>query len=264
MIDRDKHNVVIDPKYADDITFIRSHQTKTNQIKRILPGMLEKGNLLENQTKREEYHIPGNDNTWKTCKLLGSLMDTESDINRRKGLAVNAMKTLTEAFKSHTLLLSTKLKIFESYVQSIFLYNCELWAITKTIAEQIDSFHRRLLRDVLGVKYPRIMKNEEVYNKTSAVKWSTIVTKRRLSWLGHLLRLDDDTPAKQALEEYMRPVPKKRGRRKTCWFDNINKDFSHMNVKNTKLLDELKNLSSDRQYWKSLLKDMMLKTTSIL
>ena len=136
--------------------------------------------------------------------------------------------------------------------------------MTKTIEDQINSFHRRLLRDVLGVKWPRIMKTVEVYEKTSAVKWSVLVKKRRLSWLGHLLRLEDDTPVKYSLVEYMRPVPKKKGRRKTTWFDNVNKDFSYTNLKNIALLEHLNIISSDRTHWKSLTKNMMSNTKNML
>ena len=43
------------------------------------------------------------------------------------------------------------------------------------------------------------MKNEEVYHITNVVKWSETIRKQRLSWLGHLLRLEKSTPARIAL-----------------------------------------------------------------
>ena len=36
LIDRDTHQVVNDPKYADDISLIRTDETKMNQVKRLL------------------------------------------------------------------------------------------------------------------------------------------------------------------------------------------------------------------------------------
>ena len=49
--------MVIDPKYAEDISFTRTDETKMNQVKRLLPDLLKKGNLTGNESKREEFRI---------------------------------------------------------------------------------------------------------------------------------------------------------------------------------------------------------------
>ena len=47
--------------------------------------ILEDKNLIVNNTKTEEYEVVrGGDDKWKKCKYLGSLLETENDINRRK------------------------------------------------------------------------------------------------------------------------------------------------------------------------------------
>lgn len=44
MINRDENKINIDPKYTDDISFLKSDESKINQIERIVPSMLiEKG-----------------------------------------------------------------------------------------------------------------------------------------------------------------------------------------------------------------------------
>ena len=73
--------MVINPKYADNISSIRTNEIKMNQVKRLLADLLMKGNLTKNESKREEFRIPDGKDFWKKCKCLGSLMDTESDIN---------------------------------------------------------------------------------------------------------------------------------------------------------------------------------------
>ena len=92
--------------------------------------------------------------------------------------------------KLHTVTIKTKLNLFKVYVQIIFLYNSELWTTTKTIADRNDSFQQKLVRQVMGVRWPKIVKNTELYEKTGVEKWSSIVKKRRLSWFGHVLRLN--------------------------------------------------------------------------
>ena len=77
LIDRNVHQMVIDLKYADDMSFIRNEETKMNQVKRLLLDLLKKENLTENKSKREEFRIPDEEDLWKKCKFLGCLMDTE-------------------------------------------------------------------------------------------------------------------------------------------------------------------------------------------
>ena len=48
----------------------------------------------------------------------------------------------------------------------------------------------------------------------------------RLRWLGHVMRLEDDTPAKQALQEFLKLVKKPRGRPTTTWLKKISSDLS--------------------------------------
>ena len=78
------------------------------------------------------------------------------------------------------------MRAFDAYISSIFLYNSELWTLTSSIEKQIDSFQRRLLRkNILNIKWPTVMSNEDVYNQTKANKWSIVIKRRRMRWLGH-------------------------------------------------------------------------------
>ena len=122
LIPRDNHKIEVDPKYADDLTFIRSDKTKINQIKRTIPKALEEFDLKLNLDKTEEYQITDkNEVEWKDCKLLGSKLDTITDINRRKGLAIDTYKTLEHIFNSSKISNSIKIRTFQTYVTSVFL-----------------------------------------------------------------------------------------------------------------------------------------------
>ena len=181
LVDKDKHNVEVDPKYADDITFVRTDESKMNQIERVIPEMLEQNNLFVNTTKTEKYEISRiSDNSWKKCKLLGSLLDTKEDIKRRKGPAIDSMKTLENIFNSKYVSEVIRLRIFKAYVESIFLYNSELWTLTKTLEDKIGSFQRRLLCKVIRVYWPHTISNESLYDRTHMKPWRNLVMKRRL------------------------------------------------------------------------------------
>ena len=55
--------------------------------------------------------------------------------------------------------------------------------------------------------------------------------KKRLMWFGHLLRLDKETPARQALVEYTKPVKRKIGRPRLTWVNQVYQDLKSSNIK---------------------------------
>ena len=121
-------------------------------------------------------------------------------------------------------------RIFSAYVKSIFLYNSEIWTLTKKLEEDIDVFQRSLLRKLLDIRWPRKISNEDLYGKLQVTEWSKKIKKRRLLWIGHLFRLPEDAPAKQALEESLRPVRRPRGKPKTTWIASVGKELKEMNL----------------------------------
>ena len=84
-----------------------------------------------------------------------------------------------------------------------------------------------------------------------------VIKRRRLRWLGHVMRLEDDTPAKQALQEFLRPVNKPKGHPTTTWLKKISSDLSETNIRLNlqnvtlqQIFQNLKTKSSDRNRWK--------------
>ena len=82
------------------------------------------------------------------------------------------------------------------------------------------------------------------------------------------MRLEDDTPAKQALQEFLRPVKKPRGRPTTTWLKKISSDLSETNIQlNPKnatphtsadiKFENLKTKSSDRNQWRKQIRVVM-------
>ena len=272
LVDKDKHKVEIDPKYADDITFVRTDESKINQVERLMPEMLKENNLYVNPTKTEKYTISRTSNgSWKKkCKLLGSLLDSDKDIKRRKGLAIDSFKTLENIFKSRHIGEVIRLRIFKAYVESIFVYNSEIWTLTKSLEDKIDSFQRRLLQKVIRVNRPRLISNEDLYNRTHMKPGSVIIMKRRLSWFGHLMRLPPETPGRQSLRHFIKPVKRSTDRPKTTWLSMVLNDLKEHSTITIKTSDiesaiyELELWCSDRNNWNYIIhRTMLSKTTNV-
>ena len=152
--------------------------------------------------------------------MVGSKLDTERDISNRKTLVNLALLRLKSILLSQRTTKTAKLKIFEALLESIFLYNSELWSLTKQQRYQIDVFQRQILHRILNLKYSeyreRWPSNEKLYQLANQTAWSEKkIAKRRLSFFGHICRLPEDTPAKIALKEALKPVKRPRGKPKT-------------------------------------------------
>ena len=245
---RRKH-IDINQEYADDISEITSDPNIVKHIKQTLPPKLKARNLNINEDKTEEYKIERKgDDSWKTCKLLGSLLDTPKDIQRRKGLAINALRSMKDIFNSKRLNVGIKTRVFNVYITSIFLYNSEIWTLNKTEEKKIDAFQRRLLRtNVLNIKWPKKCSNTEVYERTNQTPWSKTIQKRRFRWFGHLMRLDERTPARQSLEIAFRPAKMPRGRPKTTWILMMTNELKEVFGKTWQQASEM---AQDRDNWR--------------
>ena len=273
VIDKDVHKVDINPKYSDDISFIRSDQARISQVERLIPPMLETNNRQINKSKTEKYHINverRNDDSWKKCKYLGSRLDTTTDITQRKALMTANYNTLGHIFISKHVSEKLKLKLFTTHIECIFLYNSELWTLTKTLEQQIDSFHRRILRKVIGIRWLERISNTHRYETTKQTAWSINIFKRRLSWLGHLLRLHKETPARKVIVEACKSLKSPRGRPRLTWMQLVLNDFEKYSSikldsqnKNNSIC-RLETIASNRKEWNALVHSMMLsRTTSV-
>ena len=249
------YQIDIDQQYADDISRISTSISAIGKMKDELPAKLAQRGLKINESKTEEYTIKraNCDNRWRDCKLLGSLLDTQKDIKRRKVLAINAANKLKHLFLNKDVTISVKTTLFKSYITPIFLYNSELWTLTNNMQRKEGSFQRRIIRTfVLNVRWPTIVKNEEIFTKTKLELWSIIIGKRCLKWFGKIARMDPSTSARSALhyalEEFRRP----RGRPPKTWLSIMKQQLrSELNMNWNEAFD----IAKDENVWKTLIKD---------
>ena len=88
----------IDQEYADDMSSITTNPNII-EYKKKKPAKLRTRNLEINETKTEAYEIKRKGNIeWKNCKFLGSLINTEEDIKRRKRPAIAAINKMKHIF----------------------------------------------------------------------------------------------------------------------------------------------------------------------
>ena len=207
--------------YADDIDFI----TTTKDLDLDYVGkLLQDWSLKLNQAKIEILKITHNNSNWKKSKKLGSLLGTEEDIDARKRLATLAMNKLSPIRKSN-INLSTKIRIYKSYVVSIFLHGCSAWADSKTIGNKINAFQRKMTRRINKVYWPNIMKKDECDQILSPLHLE--VKRRRLQMPGHICR--NDLPPYRILKRAMEQNVQKKGRPPATLLNTLTNDLKSIN-----------------------------------
>ena len=166
---------------------------------------------------------------------LGSKLGDKEDIRRRKQLTTGSMKKIKEILKRKKVVnLSKKLKLYNSIVKSVLMYNSCTWGLTQKDEKGLDSFHRKQLRQILGVKYPTTMENEKVYKVTKTKPLSIDITKARWKMFGHVLRMNERTTARLSMKYYFQ-VPtntrKFRGRKRATIVTTLNRDIKRTRTK---------------------------------
>ena len=244
-------NLEINLQFADDLSAITSSKLSADQIKLETSNKLSKPwNLEINKDKTESIEINNTkNNDWQNCKYLGSYLGTEKDITHRKQLVMVTFHKYKSKLKSKKIALNTRLKMFKIYIASVFLYNSEIWTLTKKLENVIDVFQRRMLKIILNIKYPEIISNEKLYEKTNEIPWSEVVRKRRLRWTGHMLRLPDETPVMKAFEESNK-YSKTLKKNKKTWKKVVNDDLIKIDKTLSLTGANTRNLAKERDQWR--------------
>jgi len=76
----------------------------------------------------------------------------------------------------------------------------ETWKTTNKINKMIDVFHRRCVRNILGIPWRDHITNDEVMARYAQMALHDSVATRRRRFVGHILRLPTTRPASLALE----------------------------------------------------------------
>ena len=102
---------------------------------------------------------------------------------------------------------------------------------------------------MFNIKWFDKVSNDELYKRYSMKPWSETIQHRRLRWYGHLLRLNEDVPARKALVEAERKVRKSNGGQKLTWIKQIEKDLLEKGIS----IKGVGDLAQDREMWREMM-----------
>ena len=137
----------------------------------------------------------------------------DPDIDRRIANASKAFGALRRAvFKDRHLSLRTKRRVYQTCVLPVLLYGSECWMPLRRHLAQLNTFHHRCIRAVLGItrkqQWERHISSQQLRSQWRDPDTVVAKTKRRLEWLGHVARMPDYRVPKKALFGWLcNPLP---------------------------------------------------------
>ena len=105
-------------------------------------------------------------------------------------------------FRRSRISISLRLRLYESFVVRVLIYNMGTWGLTKTKLDRLDAYHRRHLHQIVGIHWPHRISNTALYRRCRCHPISEDVKSARWRLFGHVLRMPRDTPAQQAIDYY--------------------------------------------------------------
>jgi len=137
-------------------------------------------------------------------------------------------------FSSRLLSRATKIILYKTLIRPVVLCGAEAWTLTKKEEQALLIFERKTFRRIYGPKYENAERKswmnrelEEMSKGENIVKW---IKGQRISWLGHLERMEDRMSKKiftQELEGYREEGGRPRKRKK----EEVERDLQVLGVR---------------------------------
>ncbi len=145
------------------------------------------------------------------------------------------------------------MRTFNTYVSGIFLYNSETWSLNKTLESQY----------AIGIYWPKMIKNIDLYDRTKCEPLSKTIRRRRLNLVGHMMRLPEEAPVKIALKETLKECKNRRRRPSSTWLKTVKNDLQKVNIDIREQVpgtyDLLRKLTGDRNDWKRVVSSVLMQ-----
>jgi len=106
-------------------------------------------------------------------------------LNRRQAIGAS----LHKIWKSHSIPISTKIRLIKALVWPVATYGCECWTLRKNEETRLDAFEMKGLRRILWVLWAAKKTNECILNKAGVKRELLDIAKaRKLAYYGHTMR----------------------------------------------------------------------------
>lgn len=195
--------------YADDTDMITNSLLNDSNILQLLKEVLAIFNLKINVNKTEIINITSKGAKDINTRKLGSSIGDHADVTRRTNAANTAFNMMWSVWRNKHIKRNTKVKLYKACILPVLLYNLAANSATNTVISKLDTTLRKHIRHICYAYYPNVMHNSTIYELLNMSPVCVLVVEQRWRFLGHLLRLPENTPAFQLMQYYYQPLAAK-------------------------------------------------------
>ncbi|GFR71836.1 endonuclease-reverse transcriptase [Elysia marginata] len=193
--------------YADDTVLIAENKDDLQKLLNIVEEESRKKGLELNSKKTEVMVISRkqeppkcdifiNDAKLKQqdkFKYLGTIITSDDRNNNEIAARIAQAKTnfqkMRAVLTNKHISIQTRKRVLQCYIESILLYGCEAWTISKQIEAKLEATEMWFLRRMLRISWTEKKSNEtvliEANSRRSLIK---TIRKRQATFLGHVMR----------------------------------------------------------------------------
>nr|KAG5695709.1 hypothetical protein BaRGS_022386 [Batillaria attramentaria] len=162
----------------------------------------------------------------ESFKYLGSTISCDGsldkEIDARISKASQALGRLrNRVLNQHNIRQSTKLKVYNAVVLPSLLYGCESWTSYRRHIKQLEKFHMRALRSILGIRWQDRITNLEVLDRAQSCSIESMLLKAQLRWVGHVIRMEEHRMPRRLLYGELAVGRRHQGRPKKRYKDCV-------------------------------------------
>ena len=131
--------------------------------------------------------------------------------------------------------------VFRAIIETILTYNSETWTVTESFLATLDAYHSGLLRAAFNYHWPNQVSNAELYTRAQIPRASETLRKKKLSFIGHLIRAEKYCPQavhKVLLWQSTSQLRKGQGR-KITYMNQVYKDAGISDTNHTMAAKQL-------------------------
>jgi hypothetical protein len=174
---------------------------------------------------------------------LGHVLEAEGGVkcavrSRIRNAWLN-WKKLSPVLLQKGLSLRLKGSLFALTVRSAMLYSAETWPVRKEEMEKLERTQMRMLRWMAGVSRSERKTSDSLRSAFGLEPLDVVLRRSRLRWLGHVVRTEEDHPARSCqavLVSGIRPI----GRPRKAWQEVIQSDCAALKISSIDALDRTK------------------------
>ena len=142
---------------------------------------------------------------------------------------------------------STKRSESSTPMSCVQLYGSETWRTIKSNIPKLQIFIDRCLRNIITIRWPDVISNTDLWDKTGQSPIEVEIRKRKWGWIGDTLRKSPSNVTKQALD--WNPQGKRKvGRPKQTWRRSTDAEVKAIGM----TWAQLRRTSRNRVRWRSV------------